>query len=202
MYNRVKRVCINLILCLLLLVGCQNSAQENAQENTQAQNDLIHVKQTVPENDDKKKSASQIAEHLVEIATAVPDVDDATAIVTGKYAVVGIDVNKKLDRSRVGTIKYTVAEALKKDPYGATAVVTADVDTVYRLRQMAKQIKQGHPISGIMEELSAIVGRIVPEIPTDIKGDAPNPTETGDKQLPEDTEQKLEEQQEEQDLNR
>ncbi|WP_425451963.1 YhcN/YlaJ family sporulation lipoprotein [Bacillus taeanensis] len=198
----MKRLCMNLILCFLLLIGCQNSAQENAQENTQSQNDLIHVKQTVPKNGVEEKSASQIAEHLVEIATAVPDVDDATAIVTGKYAVVGIDVNRKLDRSRVGTIKYTVAEALKKDPYGANAVVTADIDTVYRLRQMAKQIKQGHPISGIMEELSAIVGRIVPEVPTDIKGDTPNPTETGDKQLPKEEEQQLEKQQEKQDLNR
>ena len=43
----------------------------------------------------------------------VADVNDATAIVIGKYAVVGIDVKDDLDRSKVETIKYSVAKALK-----------------------------------------------------------------------------------------
>ena len=40
-------------------------------------------------------------------------VNDATAVVVGKYAIVGIDVKAKLDRTRVESIKYSVAESLK-----------------------------------------------------------------------------------------
>src|SRR5699024_11699221 len=58
------------------------------------------------------------ADHLANVAGDVPNVKDATAVVAGPYAVVGIDVDKDLDRSRVGTIKYSVTEALQHDPYG------------------------------------------------------------------------------------
>ena len=43
----------------------------------------------------------------------MPGVNDATAVVVGKYAIVGIDVKAKLDRTRVESIKYSVAESLK-----------------------------------------------------------------------------------------
>ena len=60
--------------------------------------------------------------------------NDATAVVLGPYAIVGIDVNKNLDRSEVGSIKYSVAESLKNDPYGARAVVVADPDMNARVK--------------------------------------------------------------------
>ena len=46
-------------------------------------------------------------------SASVPGVNDATAVVVGKYAIVGIDVKAKLDRTRVESIKYSVAESLK-----------------------------------------------------------------------------------------
>ena len=54
----------------------------------------------------------------------------------GRYAIVGIDVNSKIERSQVGSIKYSVAESLKKDPHGARAVVVADADTMQRLKEI------------------------------------------------------------------
>lgn len=83
----------------------------------------------------------------------------------GPYAVVGIDVDKDLDRSRVGSIKYAVLEALQKDPYGKTAVVVADGDVVERIRSMSDKAGQGYPVQGFVDELSAIVGRYMPDFP-------------------------------------
>ena len=88
---------------------------------------------------------------------------------SGKWAVVGIDVNAHLDRPEVGVIKYSVAEALKEDPQGANAIVTADPDIVQRLREMNADIRQGRPIAGIAEELADIVGRLIPQLPRDVK---------------------------------
>ena len=94
----------------------------------------------------KSNKPNEKADHLASLAASVPGVNDATAVVVGKYAIVGIDVKAKLDRTRVESIKYSVAESLKNDPDGANAVVVADVDTYERLKQIGKQIKKGKQV--------------------------------------------------------
>src|SRR5690625_7884522 len=74
----------------------------------------------------QKLNGKGIADHHADIASDVPNVNSASAIVAGPYALVGIDVDQDLDRARVGTVKYTVSEALQHDDYGKTAVVVAD----------------------------------------------------------------------------
>jgi sporulation lipoprotein, YhcN/YlaJ family len=157
----------NLLVIGLLMVavaGCRPANEPPANEAAppQAPNEDVRVRQTQPAAP-KNQSAQATAERLVRLAVKVPGVQDATAVVAGKFAVVGIDVSATLDRSRVGTIKYTVAEALKEDPQGANAIVTADPDIVQRLREMAADIRRGRPIGGVAEELADIVGRIVPQ---------------------------------------
>ncbi|GAA3326486.1 hypothetical protein GCM10020331_062600 [Ectobacillus funiculus] len=107
-----------------------------------------------------------MAKHLSSLAASIPSVKDATAVVIGPYAVVGIDVDANLDRSRVETIKYSVAESLQHDPNGAKAVVVADPDLYERLQEMRRQLQSGRP-AGVMEELAAIVGRVMPQVPND-----------------------------------
>lgn len=108
-------------------------------------------------------NAQKTSHRLVKLATGIPGVKNATAVVFGKYTLVGIDVDPSLDRSRVGTIKYSVAQALKKDPQGVNALVTADPDLNHRLRRIHQQIMKGKPLSGITDELADIAGRIAPQ---------------------------------------
>ena len=54
-----------------------------------------------------------------------------------------------MERSRVGTIKYAVAEAFHKDPYGIDAIVTADMDLSQRLREVRSGYERGRPFAGI-----------------------------------------------------
>ncbi|MGA9289071.1 MAG: YhcN/YlaJ family sporulation lipoprotein [Anaerobacillus sp.] len=197
----MKRIHWSILAVCLLVTACQ-AKDEPVAENKEQTDRVQYVKQSVRTPKNEKRTATDIAEHLVTIAKQVPDVNDATAVVTGKYAVVGIDVNQKLDRSRVSSIKYTVAEALQKDPYGANAVITADADTTYRLKRMATEIKRGHPVGGIMEELADIVGRLIPEIPSNINKSEIEPTRSNDKQLPKESEKQLKQQQEKQDLDK
>jgi len=114
------------------------------------------------------EDARTVADHLESLAKRIEGVRDANCVVFGKYAIVGIDVDAKLDRSRVGTIKYSVAEAFRKDRYGIDALVTADVDLAQRLREIRADIMNGRPIAGFAEELSDIVGRLVPQMPRSI----------------------------------
>ena len=176
----VRKILLTTVLFLFVVAGCAANNDEKTALNNR-QNNFITVNQ--PNNNvNRQWTGEQIAEHLVDLATRNPDVKDATAVVAGNYAVVGIDVDKDLERSRVGSVKYSVAEALKDDPYGAKAVVVADADTVERLRNMRKDIQNGKPVSGVMNELAAIVGRLMPQIPYDINTDE-GPNEANEKQL-------------------
>lgn len=108
------------------------------------------------------------ADRLERLAQGVAGVEGATCVVFGKFAIVGIDVDAKLERSQVGTIKYAVAEAFRKDPDGVDAIVTADIDLTQRLREIGADIRHGRPVAGFTEELADIVGRLVPQLPRSV----------------------------------
>ncbi|MFC7392414.1 YhcN/YlaJ family sporulation lipoprotein [Scopulibacillus cellulosilyticus] len=166
-----KRLLVFLISAVVL-TGC-SANQNNTKSGQPANNKNIHeMSQSVKQN--KRISNQQIANRLVNIADKTPGVRSATAVVLGDYAVVGIDLDKNLDRDRVGTIKYSVAQALKNDPYGANAVVTSDPDTVQRLREMGQGIREGKPVKGIADELANMVERIMPDTPRDVQKPSQN----------------------------
>ncbi|MFC3884250.1 YhcN/YlaJ family sporulation lipoprotein [Bacillus songklensis] len=172
--------------------------REPVEENQNPQQ-LIKVKNSVPEHV-QNRSAQEISRHLVQLATNIPNVNDATAVVVGKYAIVGIDVDAKLERSEVGSIKYSVAESLKEDPFGANAIVIADPDTYARLREIGRDIQNGRPITGFLEELADIAGRVVPEAAEDIRRN-PSGTQTNDDNLPSDKQKELKQEQQDQSKN-
>lgn len=193
----MKKILIPTAL-LLILAGC--STNKDIQNNKNQT--LVNVKNSYIENVDRK-TGQEISKRLVMLATSIPNVKDATAVVLGPYAIVGIDVNSKLERSQVGSIKYSVAESLKKDPYGAKSIVVADADTAQRLKEISADIKKGRPVQGIMEELADVAGRLMPEIPGDLI--TPNPKNATDKQnnkLPANEQKNLKRQQEEQSNNK
>ncbi|MBO8171167.1 MAG: YhcN/YlaJ family sporulation lipoprotein [Bacillaceae bacterium] len=168
-------------MLMITLAACQLAneppANEAAPSPGEQPDQTQRVEQTAPREQNNNETAQETAERLVRLAREVPGVKGATAVVAGNTAVVGIDVKQSLDRTRVGTIKYSVAEALKEDPDGARALVTADPDIVQRLREMNQEIQNGRPIAGIAEELADIVGRIIPQMPRDVqRREQPNDT--------------------------
>jgi YhcN/YlaJ family sporulation lipoprotein len=193
------RIFIFICAALIALTGCSNKNSDN-KKTAYGDRKIVNVKNTT-NKPERYKSDLRAADHLAKLATDIPNVKDATAVVIGPYAVVGIDVNAKLDRSRVESIKYTVAESLKHDPHGANAVVVADVDTYQRLKQMGNQIRKGHP-EGVMEELAAIIGRVMPQVPKDmLENKNTEPTKRNDKQLRQNEENQLKKEQEDQSNN-
>ena len=186
---------IALPLLALLLFGCTTQNQEQSLPDQEANDKIVQVENT-NEHNEHKVSNTQIANHLANVADTVPEVNQSTAIVVGPYAVVGLNVDEKLDRSRVGSIKYSVQEALRKDPYGKTAVVVADGDIAERISDMNHSIQQGYPVQGIIEELAAIVGRYMPTFP--VPEQRPAEQDQNKEQMPENDKEQLEDIQDEQ----
>src|SRR5699024_3090938 len=149
---------------------------------------ITQVKNSSPDNK-QNLTNTEVASHLATVASRVPNVNDAAAVIAGPYAVVGIDIDEDVDSSRAGSIKYSVTESLQHDPYGKTAVVVADADITERLRKMGNKIKQGHPVQGIVDELSDIVGRYMPEVP--VKENRPSEPDQNKEVIPKDERQDL-----------
>jgi len=188
------------LFCLaltILITGCNADNQANDNQNGGQQ--TINVKNSTVENVDRD-TGQKVSQHLVDLATSIPNVNDATAVVLGKYAIVGIDVNEEIERSQVGSIKFSVAESLKKDPHGANAVVVADPDITARLKEIREDINNGAPVQGIINELADISGRLMPEIPADIIDPdvKKNNVDQSKEKLNKNEKQKLEKQQDEQ----
>lgn len=158
-----ERLLLPLIVLALIFAGCSANKKASPKPAPQS-NGTQRVQQTAPKPK-QPQNAKATADRLVKLASSVPKVNSATAVVFGKVAIVGIDVDARLDRSRVGTIKYSVAEALREDPQGARALITADPDIVQRLKEINADIRRGRPIAGFAEELADIAGRIVPQAP-------------------------------------
>lgn len=161
-----------MISIIFLLAGCALSNNNQQGMSSGKQEKVLYVKNNLSQHIDRNKGQAT-ARHLIDIAKQIPKVHDATAVVLGPYAFVGIDVGANLERSEVGSIKYSVAESLKKDPNGANAVVIADPDMMARLKEISADIRNGQPLPGIMNELADISGRLIPEIPNDLI--QPNP---------------------------
>ncbi|MBY0188880.1 YhcN/YlaJ family sporulation lipoprotein [Bacillus aerophilus] len=188
-----------MIQTIILLGACQQQEKPEALDKQDGRQHLVRVSDSSKKETNQARPSTDVAQHLVNVTEHVADVNDATAIVIGRYAVVGIDVKDDLDRSKVETIKYSVAKALRNDPEGANAVVVADPDTVSRLKEMGKEIQAGRPVSGIMDELAAIVGRVMPEMPrNEIDRNEKDPTNDPNNQLKERDQKQLEKNQNDQ----
>ncbi|MEI7026727.1 YhcN/YlaJ family sporulation lipoprotein [Paenibacillus sp. y28] len=175
MHMRLRILWTTGISCLLL-AGCMNQQKETApsQEST-GQAGQIRVQQTAPEKK-QIENRQEVADHLEKLAESNPSVKKATCVVIGNTAIVGLDVDESLERARVDVIKYSVAEALRKDPYGVNAFVTADLDLNARIARIRDDVRHGRPMAGIAEQLAELIGRIVPQIPRDIRPEQPEPS--------------------------
>lgn len=183
-----KSMCLLLVLLLLTSCGIANkgtspspqdkqSAKALSTQDNQGMPPLSSAGQATlnptsnPGQAHNTSVESDIAlkNHFEQLAKRVPGVNGAHCVVMNKVAVVGIDVDGSLTRSRVGTIKYSVAEAIRKDPRSVRALVTADMDINSRLTEMGRHISQGRPVSGFAAEMADIIGRIIPQLPKDTK---------------------------------
>ncbi|SFE09691.1 sporulation lipoprotein, YhcN/YlaJ family [Paenibacillus algorifonticola] len=170
-----------LIAIAVIAAGCSTvKRNEMASPSPQLNkaNGAVRAQQLAENSVKPLKTNKEVADHLENLAKGVHGVNNAHCVVLGKTAVVGIDIDSKLDRSRVGTIKYSVAEAFHKDPYGMNAVVTADMDISQRLKEMGADIQRGKPVTGFAEEMADIISRIVPQIPRNVTSHQPEQTQT------------------------
>lgn len=157
----------------LLITGC-GAVGRNETSPPSANNGKLQARQSEP---GKKliQDRKGVESHLEELAKGVEGVNNAHCVIIGNTAIVGIDVEGDVERSRVGTIKYSVAEAFRNDPHGVDAFVTADIDISNRLAEIGEDVRRGRAVAGFAEEMAEIIGRLVPQLPRHLSPVQPDP---------------------------
>lgn len=105
------------------------------------------------------------ARDLAKKISDMKNVNSATVVLSGNKAWVGVDLAAKLEKKMTNAMKNEITTLVKKEDKNITTVyVTADADTVSRLRNIAKDIAAGKPVSGFIKELNEIGRRITPSV--------------------------------------
>ena len=113
-------------------------------------------------NDRISNNNEELSRRIAEIATDVDGVDNATVVVTGDTAYVGIDMNKDLENEDTDRLKERVGDRIKDRVDSIDRVyVSADVDTVERLGDRSGYSRRT-PISGFLNELTEMFRRPMP----------------------------------------
>lgn len=103
------------------------------------------------------------AQDIAEKISKMKDVNAATVVISENQAWVGVDLAAGLENKMTDEMKKKITTLVKKEDDSIdTVYVTADADTVQRLRNIAKDVAGGKPISGFVNELKEMGRRITP----------------------------------------
>lgn len=104
-----------------------------------------------------------IARNLADRISAMKEISSATVIISGNKAWVGVDLRANAGATLTTEVKNNITKMIKAKVNKITTVyVTADADTVTRLRNVARDVLAGKPVSGFTNELNNITKRITP----------------------------------------
>lgn len=110
---------------------------------------------------DDNKQADRIAESI----TKMEEINSATVVLAENRAWVGVDLKAQSTNEVTDNVKEEITRMVKSaDSSIDTVYVTADADTVTRLRNMARDIGEGRPVSGFMNQLEQIAKRVAPSM--------------------------------------
>lgn len=104
--------------------------------------------------------AEKIADAVVKDIDAVKD---ARVIISDKMAYVSVSITETADSSTAKDLKEEIGQVVKKiDTAIEDVYVMEDADTFTRMKEMVKDIGEGKPVSGFVEELDNMFTRVMP----------------------------------------
>lgn len=108
---------------------------------------------------------NEMAEMLADKINRMEEINSATVVLSDKRAWVGVDLKANTSDKLTDEVKNKITDTVKNtDRSIDTVYVTADADTVTRLRNIARDTANGKPISGFLDQLDEIGKRITPSM--------------------------------------
>lgn len=109
------------------------------------------------------------ADRISDLAHSVQGVDSAHAIVTGRTAIIGLDLRRDLRSSEAGPILQEIRQRLMiQAPIFQQVYITADRGLSRRIWNVTEGIRQGRGLSSFDGEIRFLVNTIPPVPPVDL----------------------------------
>lgn len=162
----MKKVLSSLMVFLLVLVcGLGGCTAARKPEKKPASPKTVKTPATSPKTTAPSVTSERsMADRLAREAVKVSGVKDATVVISGRTAYIGLTLNPGVAKARTTAIKRDVANRAKAvEPSLIKVNVTSDPDLVARLKRIADGIKKGKPVSSFASELAEIERRIIPK---------------------------------------
>ena len=140
------------------LAGDQNRIRnKNRLNNQTGNNNMIR--------NNRDNTASNRAEKIAKKVSSLNDVNNATVVISGNTALVGVNMKNNLEGKMTNDLKNKVEKTVRNTDTNIKNVsVTADADLYKRLSNMARDVRTGKPISGFAKEIQEILRRITPSM--------------------------------------
>ena len=104
-----------------------------------------------------------LARKIADRVEDIEGVNRAYVLISGDMAIVGVDMDSNLEGQVTNALKQRIERAVKKVDNNIVNVgVTADPDLLTRIRNMFKDMHDGNPIEGFVDEFQEIFRRITP----------------------------------------
>ncbi|MCR2042822.1 YhcN/YlaJ family sporulation lipoprotein [Anaerosalibacter massiliensis] len=155
------------------LRGDNNLGKDTRRNDTDniGTNDNRNITDNIGTNDNRNttdnmnRDLSNRAENISRKVADLNDINSCTTVITGNTALVGIDMENNVEGRVTDDIKRKVEKTVKDADNNITTVsVTADADLYKRLSNMARDIRNGKPVSGFADEIQEILRRITPNM--------------------------------------
>lgn len=105
----------------------------------------------------------QLEDQIKREVERIEGVDNAVVIINNRTAYVGIDADGNISENKMNNLKDQVIERARRTNDNINRVyVSADMDVTDRLRGYGTEIREGRPISGLIEEIEEMFRRPLP----------------------------------------
>ncbi|MDA8226997.1 MAG: YhcN/YlaJ family sporulation lipoprotein [Desulfitobacterium hafniense] len=106
--------------------------------------------------------ARDAADDIADKVAAVRGVNKASVVVVGNVALIGLDLDKDVEKGQTEAIREKAANEAKDDPRIVNAVVETDPDSVGRIQKIADGVRKGRPITEFFDEIGEFFNRLKP----------------------------------------
>ncbi|MFO7263314.1 MAG: YhcN/YlaJ family sporulation lipoprotein [Bacillota bacterium] len=100
------------------------------------------------------------ADRMAEVAAAVDGVENATAVIVGATAYVGLDLDPQVGRRKADAVEEEVARRVNRAVPRYHVIVTSDVDMLGQLTEIDNGLRAGRPIEQFRDQLDVINQRL------------------------------------------
>ncbi len=148
----------------MLVAGCQTSKkpmtpQPNSPSTqkpyTNTPNNNTNTNMTTTSNNQQVTRAQNEAQR-------VSGVRSASAIISGRTMYIGLDLDANLGANKSAMVEKEVLNKEKKMFPAYTVMVSSDIDTVTRIKKVARGIASGTPLTSFSNEIKDIGTRMAP----------------------------------------